>query len=126
MLITRTRSRWEDAGVRARGGWAWNTHTGPSASAARRLTASRRAARRDRGHRVVPGARPQGRRRVHGLGDPVGRALVVDPPAHELGPGVGRIAGDREAYLAQPVHRVEELLIGQGDPRARVGLLRHL
>src|SRR6266542_3370577 len=60
------------------------------------------------------GGRPRGGHRV-------GSLLVVDPPADEIGPRVGRVALDREVDLSHPGDRVEELLVAQAYPAVWVG-----
>src|ERR1700678_416700 len=71
-------------------------------------------------------ARPQGGHGVDGGGHRVGGVLVVGPPAYEVRPGLLGGALDREADLKQPVHRLGELLVGEGDLARRFGLAWHL
>src|ERR1700722_20731985 len=87
------------------------------------LAAARRAARGHLRLAVPTRAGPEGGDGVDGRGDLVGRALVVDPPADEVGPGVGRLAGDLEAALVHPADRLEELLVGERDPGLRARFL---
>src|SRR6185436_18980006 len=77
--------------------------------------ASWRAERWDRLHLVTARPGPQGRDGTHGVGHRVRRPLVVDPPAQEVGPGIGWVALDREVHLAQVSDALEELVVGQAD-----------
>jgi hypothetical protein len=73
------------------------------------------------------GADPTTRRySVDGGGHGVGGPLVVDPPADEVRPCVGRLTLDREVHLAHPGDRREELLIAQADAAVGVGFLGDL
>src|SRR5487761_1716005 len=85
-----------------------------------------RADRRNRRRRAVARSRPHGRYRVYRRRDVVGGPLVIDPPADEFRPGVGRSAGDPEAGLAHPLYGVKELLEGQRYPGRRVRFLRRV
>src|SRR5882757_2224951 len=85
--------------------------------------------RTDRGYgrdRAAARSRPQRRDGAYLGGNRIGSLLVIDPPANEIRPCLGRITLDREFDLAHSGDRVQVLLIAQADPPARVRLIRHL
>ena len=81
----------------------------------------RRAVWRD--GRIVEPARtgPQRRDGVDLGGYRVSGLLVGNPPADEVGPGLGGGALDREIHRAQPLDRGQEFLVAQADPGAGSG-----
>src|SRR4249919_3708547 len=105
------------------------TITGFHVAGARGLlgrSSTRRADWGDGGSAAPARARPERRYGVDGGGHGIGRLLVVDPPADEVRPCIGRVALDREVNLAHPGYRVEELLVAQADSAAWVGLIGHI
>ena len=64
------------------------------------------------------GTGPQSRHGVHGRSDRVRRPLVVDPPAGEVRPRLGRTPLDRKVNLTHPPDGVKELRVAQADPAA--------
>src|SRR3974390_85538 len=56
----------------------------------------------------------------------VGGGLVINPPALEIGPCIGRVMLDREVRHALPVDSVEEILAGEADSALRIGLVGHV
>src|SRR5207253_2259311 len=69
----------------------------------------RRADGCDSSNAVPSRTRPHCRNGIDSGGYRIGSLFVVDPPAHEVWPGVGRVALDREVDLPHPGDRVEEL-----------------
>ncbi len=66
---------------------------------------------------------PLGPNGVDGVGHQISGSFVVDPPAHKVRPGIGRVPFQREVDLLHALHPLEELLVRQGDAVLRIRLV---